>query len=224
MFSRISRSYDRMNTLMSLGRDGAWRQATVEAAHPTPDEWVLDLGCGTGELSIAIQPSCKGVVGLDFCEDMLQAAGLKLQRRSLPITLIRADAHRMPFADATFGCIVTGFALRNVLSIEVVLREMLRVVKPGGRMACLELTPQGQDPIARITRLASDSIVPILGRLVTGEAEAYRYLPASVVSFPTTERFEEMIREAGWVNTGYRRLGFGAVAIHFGEKGTNENF
>lgn len=217
MFARIVPRYDLMNHLMTLGQDAAWRRLTVDIAAPDADEPALDLGCGTGDLLLALTGRCRVAVGVDFCEEMLLAAQQKARgRRGLELTL--ADAHCLPFPDEGFGCIVTGFALRNVADIRQVLAEMHRVVKPGGRIACLELTPAANGPVGRLNSLYQRYFVPSLGRLVVGDAAAYAYLPSSVASFPPAEVLAQMMRAAGWRQVGYRRLGFGAVAIHFGVK------
>ncbi|MCL4534235.1 MAG: ubiquinone/menaquinone biosynthesis methyltransferase [Bacteroidetes bacterium] len=218
MFARIVPRYDLMNRLMTFGRDAAWRRLTVDLAGPDAEALALDVGCGTGDLTLALAGRCRAAVGIDFCAEMLQAAQEKARAQGAAIELALADAHHLPFPDDTFGCIVTGFALRNVADIRRVLAEMHRVAVPGGRMACLELTPPGDGPVGRVNALYQRRFVPLLGQMVTGDAAAYAYLPASVASFPQAEVLAEMMRAAGWRQVGYRRLGFGAVAIHYGVK------
>lgn len=218
MFSRIATSYDRMNALMSFGQDAKWRNQTVATVQSSASEWVLDLGCGTGDLSIAMLPHCRGVVGLDFSREMLIVARHKAEQHNARIGFVQGDAHHMPFEDDAFGHVVAGFALRNVRLLDGVLREMLRVTRPGGRMACLELTPQSNGALGGFTWFFTNRLVPVLGGLVTGNEEAYRYLPRSIEAFPTAERLADMMREVGWRQVGFKRLGLGVVAIHFGEK------
>jgi demethylmenaquinone methyltransferase/2-methoxy-6-polyprenyl-1,4-benzoquinol methylase len=214
MFDRISPSYDRMNRIMSLGMDGGWRALAVGCANLEPGDAALDVCCGTGDLALELLDtvSTRGrVVGLDFSEAMLAAARCK----SSQVEWVRGDALALPFAACEFAAATIGFGMRNLPDYEHGFRELRRVVRPGGRVVCLELTdpPRWAAPFAR---LWTDRAVPMLGRLVARETDAYRYLPASVHRFPTADELAAVMQAAGLRRVRYRRLSGGAVAVHVG--------
>jgi len=214
MFDRISPAYDRMNRIMSLGMDGSWRALAVRASGAAPGDAVLDVCCGTGDLAIELLDavSTRGrVVGLDFSEAMLDAA----RRKSSQIEWVRGDALALPFGDDEFAAATIGFGMRNLADPLRGFAELARVVRPGGRVVCLELTdpPAWAAPFAR---LWTDRAVPLLGRLVARETDAYRYLPASVHRFPPADELAAVMGRAGLRRVRYRRLSGGAVAVHVG--------
>jgi demethylmenaquinone methyltransferase/2-methoxy-6-polyprenyl-1,4-benzoquinol methylase len=214
MFDRITPAYDRMNRIMSLGMDGSWRALAVRASGVVPGDAALDVCCGTGDLAIELLDavSTRGrVVGLDFSEAMLDAA----RRKSSQIEWVRGDALALPFADGEFAAATIGFGMRNLADPLRGFAELARVVRPGGRVVCLELTdpPAWAAPFAR---LWTDRAVPLLGRLVARETDAYRYLPASVHRFPPADELAAVMGRAGLRRVRYRRLSGGAVAVHVG--------
>ena len=220
MFDRIVPRYDLMNTLMTGGRDRSWRRLTVAAAGAGPGRLALDVATGTGELALALSDAGCRVVGVDFAPVMLAAALAKnaaLPQPARPLYLA-GDALALPFADGAFDCVTTGFALRNVTSIPTALAEMRRVLRDGGRLACLELTPPRGRAFAALFRLYFGRFVPLLGRLVAGEAEAYSYLPESLAGFPVAEELAAMMFDVGFRRVQYRRLALGTVALHVGER------
>ncbi|HYX86681.1 MAG TPA: bifunctional demethylmenaquinone methyltransferase/2-methoxy-6-polyprenyl-1,4-benzoquinol methylase UbiE [Gaiellales bacterium] len=214
MFDRITPAYDRMNRVMSMGMDGGWRTRAVRCTGVRPGDHALDVCCGTGDLAIELLDavSTRGrVVGLDFSERMLEAARAK----SSQVEWVRGDALDLPFAAAEFHAATVGFGVRNLADPERGFRELVRVVRPGGRVVCLELT---QPPrwVAPFARLWTDRAVPLLGRVVAREVDAYRYLPASVHRFPPAAELAGVMRSAGLDRVQYRRLSGGAVALHVG--------
>ncbi|HEX5556470.1 MAG TPA: bifunctional demethylmenaquinone methyltransferase/2-methoxy-6-polyprenyl-1,4-benzoquinol methylase UbiE [Gaiellales bacterium] len=214
MFDRITPAYDRMNRLMSLGMDGSWRALAVRASGAAPGDAALDVCCGTGDLAIELLDavSTRGrVVGLDFSEAMLDAA----RRKSSQIEWVRGDALALPFADGEFAAATIGFGMRNLADPLRGFAELARVVRPGGRVVCLELTdpPAWAAPFAR---LWTDRAVPLLGRLIARETDAYRYLPASVHRFPPADELAAVMSRAGLRRVRFRRLSGGAVAVHVG--------
>jgi demethylmenaquinone methyltransferase/2-methoxy-6-polyprenyl-1,4-benzoquinol methylase len=215
MFDRISPSYDRMNLLMSMGRDGRWRRLGVRASRAQPGDAALDVCCGTGDFAVelrrAVGPSGR-VVGLDFSPQMLAVA----RRKCSAVEWQQGDALALPFADGEFAAACVGFGVRNLSDLRRGFAEMARVVRPGGRVVCLEMsTPPA--PIRPFSQLWTDHGVPVLGRIVAHDPEAYRYLPASVHRFPSAPELAEIMREAGLVDVGYRRLMMGVVALHVGK-------
>jgi demethylmenaquinone methyltransferase/2-methoxy-6-polyprenyl-1,4-benzoquinol methylase len=214
MFDRISPAYDRMNRLMSLGMDGGWRSLAVRASGVAPGDAAVDVCCGTGDLAIELLDavSTRGrVVGLDFSQAMLDAA----RRKSTQVEWVCGDALSLPFGDGEFSAATIGFGMRNLSDPLRGFAELSRVVRPGGRVVCLELTdpPAWAAPFAR---LWTDRAVPLLGRLVARETDAYRYLPASVHRFPPAEELAAIMGRAGLRRVRFRRLSGGAVAVHVG--------
>lgn len=214
MFDRISPTYDRMNVLMSMGRDGRWRRVAVRASGVAVGGTALDVCCGTGDLAIelrrAVGPSGR-VVGLDFSPGMLAFA----ERKCPAVEWVQGDALDLPFADATFDAATVGFGVRNLADLDRGFSELARVVRPGGRVVCLEMsTPPAV--IRPFSQLWTDHGVPVLGRLVARDTDAYRYLPASVHRFPPAPQVAEVMRRAGLTGVVYRRLMLGVVALHVG--------
>lgn len=222
MFARIAGRYDRMNRLMTLGRDAVWRRMAVEMAAPPEGGTALDVATGTGELAIALARyrRLRRVVGLDFCSTMLERAAAKVSALGMADVLDfqEGDALALPFPDDAFDCATTGFALRNVADISRALSEMRRVVRPGARVVCLELTRPSSPIVGSFFRTYFYGLVPILGRMVTGDTEAYRYLPRSLTNFPNADRLAAMMERVGLQEVRYRLLGLGTVAIHMGRK------
>jgi demethylmenaquinone methyltransferase / 2-methoxy-6-polyprenyl-1,4-benzoquinol methylase len=211
MFDRIAPVYDAMNRVMTAGLDQRWRRATVREAVRAGDR-VLDACCGTGDLAVAARKSGAGsVVGIDFSERMLERA----RRKAPDLEWLQADVLALPFDDASFDSAVVGFGVRNVEDLEAGLRELRRVLRPGGRLGILEITtPRG--PLAPFYKLWFDRIVPLLGRVLPG-GSAYTYLPASVRRFPGPEELAELLRSCGFGAVRFRRFAGGIVALHVGE-------
>lgn len=207
MFDRISPVYDVMNRLMTAGLDERWRRRTA-AAVVRPGARVLDACCGTGDLALACREAGGDVVGLDFSERMLERA----RRKSDAIEWVRGDLLELPFADESFDAATVGFGIRNVQDLEAGLRELARVLRPGGRLGCLEITrPRGA--LRPFFRLWFDGLVPLAGKVLPGGA-AYAYLPASVRRFPGPEDLAVVMRRAGLGEVSWQLLGGGIVALH----------
>jgi demethylmenaquinone methyltransferase/2-methoxy-6-polyprenyl-1,4-benzoquinol methylase len=218
MFDRIAGPYDLMNRVMTAGLDQRWRAlAAAETALP-PGGSALDACCGTGDLALAVArragPSGR-VVGVDFSSSMLERARAKQAAPgSAPLEWLRADATHLPFGDASFDAATIGFGLRNLPDIGAGLRELARVVRPGGRVVCLEITTPQRPPLSTFYRLWFDRLVPLLGRLL--DADAYRYLPASVRRFPAALELGRRFELSGLRDVRYRLLAGGIVALHVG--------
>lgn len=218
MFGRIARNYDLMNRLMSLGQDSMWRRYTVRQAAPKPGGLALDVATGTGRIAQELAANGTRAVGVDFTVEMMLQGRRDGVGASDAVYFAGADALSLPFPDDTFDCVTTGFAMRNVVDIEGAFREMRRVLKPGGRLVCLEV---GR-PRYAITRMGhaiyTRGLMPVLGRLVAGDADAYTYLPSSMGKFPPPDELATIMRKAGLRNVRYRQLTMGAVAVHRGTK------
>ena len=211
MFDRIAPVYDAMNRVMTVGLDQRWRRATIRET-VRPGDHVLDACCGTGDLARAAWSNGAGhVIGVDFSERMLERA-----RRKVPeLEWVQADLLALPFDDASFDAAVVGFGIRNVESLEAGIRELRRVLRPGGRLGILEITtPRG--PLAPFYRLWFDRVVPVLGRVLPG-GSAYTYLPASVRRFPGPEELTRLLGSCGFESVQVRLFAGGIVALHVGE-------
>jgi demethylmenaquinone methyltransferase/2-methoxy-6-polyprenyl-1,4-benzoquinol methylase len=210
MFDRIAPVYDVMNRVMTAGLDVRWRRLAAESVVRKGDR-VLDAACGTGDLAIADQKAgASRVTGLDFSEKMLERA-----RRKAPLEWVQGDMLALPFADGTFDAATVGFGVRNVEDLELGLRELRRVLRPGGRLAILEIT-QPRGALRPFYSLWFDRVVPLIGRWLPG-GDAYTYLPASVKRFPTAERLADLLRDAGFTDVRFRLLAGSIVALHTGE-------
>ncbi|HMK92664.1 MAG TPA: ubiquinone/menaquinone biosynthesis methyltransferase, partial [Thermoleophilia bacterium] len=211
--------YDLMNRLMTAGLDRCWRAAAAAAAAPPPAAPLLDVCCGTGDLSLALARSypASAVTGLDFSAAMLEMARTKATRAGLGAEFVRGDLLRLPFDDGAFGAVTVGWGVRNVAELDRAFGEMARVTRPGGRVVCLEATLPASAWGRRFHAVWFDRVVPAMGALA-GAAEAYAYLPASVRSFPDADGLAAVMQAAGLLHVRYQRLGLGAMALHVGER------
>jgi demethylmenaquinone methyltransferase/2-methoxy-6-polyprenyl-1,4-benzoquinol methylase len=206
MFDRIAPVYDAMNRIMTVGLDVRWRRLAAEVV--SPGDRVLDACCGTGDLALAAARRGGVVTGLDFAERMLERA----RRKAPGLEWVQGDLLSLPFGERSFDAATVGFGVRNVADLDVALRELRRVLRPGGRLAILEITrPRG--PLAPFYRLWFDGIVPALGKALPG-GSAYTYLPASVRRFPGPDELVERLERTGFGAVSYRFLAGGIVALH----------
>jgi demethylmenaquinone methyltransferase/2-methoxy-6-polyprenyl-1,4-benzoquinol methylase len=210
MFDRIAPVYDAMNRIMTAGLDVRWRKLAAQSA-VRPGDRVLDAACGTGDLALAdLRAGASRVTGLDFSERMLERA----RRKSSAVEWVQGDMLALPFADETFDAATVGFGVRNVADLELALRELRRVLRPGGRLAILEIT-QPRGALRPFFSLWFDRVVPALGKVLPG-GSAYTYLPASVKRFPTAETLAELMHDAGFAEARFKLLAGSIVAIHTG--------
>jgi demethylmenaquinone methyltransferase/2-methoxy-6-polyprenyl-1,4-benzoquinol methylase len=207
LFDRIAPVYDAMNRVMTAGLDRSWRRLTVEAV-VQPGDRVLDACCGTGDLAVAAEREGGRVTGLDFSSQMLARA----RRKSTTVDWLQGDLLALPFAAASFDAATVGFGVRNVDDLELGLRELRRVLRPGGRLAILEIT-QPRGVMRSFFSLWFDRIVPLLGKVLPGGA-AYTYLPASVRRFPDAEALAGALERSGFGDVRFRLLGGTIVALH----------
>lgn len=207
MFDRIAPDYDRMNRVMTGRMDQRWRRALIERLAISDDDHVLDLASGTGDFSELAREYTRHVVALDFSRQMLLGAR---ERRLAPVQLVQADALRMPLADESLTVAVSGFALRNFVSIPPVFAELARVLRPGGRIGLLEVD-RPANPVVRFGHhLYFDRAVPFIGGLLA-DRDAYRYLPESAVYLPEQDELVRMLVDAGFHRIQKRRHMFGAA-------------
>lgn len=219
MFGRIAPRYDLVNHVLSFNIDRRWRAYTVKKVRhilERPGARVLDICCGTGDLLLALKNGGRAsVLGSDFCHPMLLAAKDKI--RTTP--LFEADALRLPLPDASLDLITVAFGFRNLTDYEGGLREMCRVLKPGGTAAILEFSQPPNRLFAAVNAIYCRRILPWIGGALTGSRDAYTYLPESIKKFPDAPQLADMMRAAGFDNAGFDYLTAGSVALHLGTRG-----
>jgi demethylmenaquinone methyltransferase/2-methoxy-6-polyprenyl-1,4-benzoquinol methylase len=210
MFDRIAPRYDALNRVLTFRMDVHWRRVAVDALALHAGSRVLDLACGTGDLCRALRTAGSSPVGVDFSAGMLRAA-----RTDAP--LVRADALRLPFPTGTFDGITCGFALRNFAALPPTFAECARVIRPGGRVALLDVAEPESSPARAVHRVWFRRVVPFVGGLVS-DRDAYRYLPASTSYLPSVPDLCAMLASAGIVDVSRRQLGFGAAQLFTGTR------
>jgi demethylmenaquinone methyltransferase/2-methoxy-6-polyprenyl-1,4-benzoquinol methylase len=214
MFDRIAGVYDVMNTVMTAGLHHRWRERAADLARLRPGDRALDVATGTGDLAIALARRVRPggeVVGSDFSEGMLARARAK----DPAIRWERADAMSLPYSDDEFAAATVGFGARNFGDLERGLQEMVRVVRPGGRVVVLEITTPSKPPLSTFFGIWFDRVVPLIGRLAA-DPEAYEYLPSSVKRFPGPDRLAALLADAGLVDVGWILTAGGIIALHHG--------
>ncbi len=214
VFNSVASRYDLMNDLMSGGVHRLWKRAYVHEAAPRAGEHFLDLAGGTGDIAFALQDAGAEVSVCDINEAMLRQGRARALTRKLD--WITGDAMALPFASMSFDAATIAFGLRNVTDPDAALREIRRVLKPGGRFLCLEFSRVAMPVLDKIYDTYSFSVLPQLGQWVAGDAQSYRYLAESIRRFPPQEELVRRMGEAGFSRARYRNLSGGIVAIHAG--------
>jgi demethylmenaquinone methyltransferase/2-methoxy-6-polyprenyl-1,4-benzoquinol methylase len=220
VFSSVANRYDLMNDLMSAGLHRLWKRFAVEMSAARKGSRVLDVAGGTGDLSSLLVPRVgeNGEVWLaDINAEMLERGRNRLLNTGSVIPVLQCDAERLPFPDAYFDCAIVGFGLRNMTHKDRALAEMLRVVRAGGRVLVLEFS-QVWKPLRPAYDAYSFKLLPLLGRLVTGDAKSYRYLVESIRKHPGQDELKRMMEQAGCSRVDYYNLTAGVVALHVGHK------
>lgn len=222
MFDRVAGRYDALNSVMTAGMHHRWRQRAADRAELRPGDSALDVCCGTGDLALELagRVSPGGhVVGCDFSEPMLDLAREKARGRGADAVRFEwADALSLPYDAGRFDAVTVGFGVRNLADLDRGLRELTRVLRPGGRLVVLEITQPLRPPLSLFYSLWFDRIVPLLGAF-SGDSEAYSYLPESVRNFPAPRRLAEMMSAAELEQIRWTVLAGGIIAIHSGVRG-----
>jgi demethylmenaquinone methyltransferase/2-methoxy-6-polyprenyl-1,4-benzoquinol methylase len=202
---------------MTLGRDRVWRRRVVALAAPSPGGRLLDIGAGTGGIALAARKRFPrlAVVAADFTSEMMAVGRRAPGGRT--VYWCAADALALPFADASFDAVVSGYLVRNVASPQRLFAEQFRVLRPGGRVVCLDTTPPG-GVLAPLIRFHFKRVIPFLGALIGGDRRAYTYLPESTRAFAAPEALAGKLRRAGFVAVAWRSFMFGTMALHKGSK------
>jgi demethylmenaquinone methyltransferase/2-methoxy-6-polyprenyl-1,4-benzoquinol methylase len=216
MFDAVARRYDTTNTVMSLGLDRHWRRRTRQALELRPGQRVLDLAAGTGVSTVELALSGAYAVGCDFSLGMLRTGLARRDRQHVPV--VAGDALRLPFRDNAFDAVTIAFGLRNVVDTGQALREMARVVRPGGRLVVCEFSQPTVTPFRRAYLNYLMRALPVLARHVSSNPDAYTYLAESIRSWPGQLQLARQIAAAGWVDVRWRNLTGGIVALHRAER------
>lgn len=221
MFARIAPRYDAANRVLTAGMDERWRKRSIALLAPPHDGTVLDLCCGTGDVVFHLlrtDPSLH-VTGVDFCAPMLDGARARAPREARgEAAFVEGDVMALPFADNRFDGATMGFSMRNVVDIDQVLREILRVLKPGARFVNLDVSKAPNKLFKKAFDLYFYRVVPFVGGIVGGSKAAYTYLPNSLTHHPNADDLRERFARAGFEGAGYERLMGGSIAIHYGTK------
>lgn len=218
MFQRVAGHYDRMNRIMTFGRDLALRRYAIRQAALPKGGRLLDVGTGTGDLALLAleQDASLHVVGVDFTPAMMRLA--RQRPHSERVLWCEADALALPFATSTFDAVASAYLLRNVADVAAALREQVRVVRPGGRMVCLETAPPPRSIWRPLIMLYLHVIIPLLGQIIAGDRAAYTYLPDSTQHFKPPEELAAMMQAAGLVDVRYRRFMLGVMVVYVGTR------
>ena len=218
MFGRIAGRYDLMNRLMTFGQDVRWRRYVIAQAQLPPHGHMLDIATGTGDIAHEGLRQVPGLhaIGGDFTLQMMQAGKRYPERQ--PIMWTAADTLALPFPDNSFDAVTSGFLMRNVIDVPQAFREQLRVTRPGGHVVVLESSPPKRNLLQPFIKIHLNYVIPTLGRLITGEADAYRYLPSTTQRFQNPDALATTMRDLGFVNVHYKLFMFGTIAIHVGQK------
>ena len=218
MFDNIAPSYDLLNHTLSFGIDRRWRRTAIESLMPYAPKRVLDVATGTGDFALLaaqmLQP--KNLVGIDLSDGMLQVAREKLrtQGEALPITFAKEDCLHLSFPDNSFDAVTVAYGIRNFEDLDKGLGEMLRVLRPGGRLVIIELTAPARFPMKQGFWLYSHVLMPTVGRIISHDKKAYSYLPATMEAFPQGEVMAETLHRVGYRDVAFRRFTFGLSTLY----------
>jgi demethylmenaquinone methyltransferase / 2-methoxy-6-polyprenyl-1,4-benzoquinol methylase len=223
MFTRIAPRYDFLNHLLSFSLDHVWRRRTAKAfLHilGRPEARILDVCCGTGDLAFALDraralgPGASPIFGSDFVEPMLRRAQEKAHTRDRSVLLAASDALYLPFADASLDLVTTAFGFRNLANYEQGLREFARVLKQGGEVGILDFAEPSSGPVAKLFRFYFKNVLPLIGGVISGDREAYAYLPNSVSKFPSPRDFSVLMETCRFSDVRFASWNFGSVILH----------
>ncbi|MFO0690162.1 MAG: ubiquinone/menaquinone biosynthesis methyltransferase [Myxococcota bacterium] len=214
MFDRIAPRYDALNRIMSLGLDQRWRRRALDKIRVGPGDLVVDLACGTGDFCELVEARGARAIGVDFAREMLRQAAT----RGLRFPKVQGDGEWLPFATASVDVVTCGFALRNFVSLEAVLREIARIVRPGGRIALVDVDRPAYGPLRAAHSLYFDRVVPLVGGLLS-DRSAYRYLPKSTAYLPPPEELRRLLSGAGFLELEREVLLLGSAQILTGVRG-----
>lgn len=218
MFARIASRYDLMNRLMTVGQDVRWRRYVIQQARLPQNGRLLDIATGTGDIAnegLRQQPGIQAVGG-DFTLEMMQVGRQYRERQR--IQWVGADTLALPFPDDYFDAVTSGFLMRNVIDVPGAFQEQMRVTRPRGWVVVLESSPPKKNLLRPFIHVHLNTVIPVLGKVITGNGDAYRYLPDSTQQFKDPDTLVEIMRQVGFVGIYYQLFMFGTIAVHVGQK------
>lgn len=222
MFDKIAPSYDRLNHALSLGIDRRWRRTAVDALGIHQPQQILDIATGTGDFALLLAKRIKPqhIVGADISEGMMAVGREKVKEEGLQnvISFQYEDCMQLSFPDGSFDAVMSSYGVRNFQNLDKGLQEMQRVLRPGGHLLIVELTPPPSFPMKQLFWLYAHVVMPLLGRLISHDDSAYTYLPASMEAFPQPEQMEGILRKAGFTEVQWRRFTFGISTMYLATK------
>jgi len=219
MFASISKKYDLLNDILSFGIHKKWRRKSVQLVSPNSNSRLLDIACGTGDFAFEFERYTSNIVGIDFCEEMLEIARQKANKRNSRVQFIQGDALNLPFEDASFDIVSIGFGIRNVDDVNKSISEMYRILKPGGKAVILEFGQPKNSLFRFVYNIYSKYIMPFIGNIFARSKEAYTYLPTTAGAFPCRNDFLDIARKSAYFNNmEYYTLTFGIAYIYILEK------
>lgn len=222
MFDKIAPSYDRLNHALSLGIDRRWRRTAVDALGKHKPQQILDIATGTGDFALLLAKRLKPqhIVGADISEGMMAVGREKVKEEGLQnvISFQHEDCMQLSFPDGSFDAVTSSYGVRNFQNLDKGLQEMQRVLRPGGHLLIVELTPPPRFPMKQLFWIYAHVVMPLLGRLISHDDSAYTYLPASMEAFPQPEQMEGILRKAGFAEVQWRRFTFGISTMYLATK------
>lgn len=222
MFDKIAPSYDRLNHALSLGIDRRWRRTAVDALGKHKPQQILDIATGTGDFALLLAKRIKPqhIVGADISEGMMAVGREKVKEEGLQnvISFQHEDCMQLSFPDGSFDAVTSSYGVRNFQNLDKGLQEMQRVLRPGGHLLIVELTPPPCFPMKQLFWIYAHVVMPLLGRLISHDDSAYTYLPASMEAFPQPEQMEGILRKAGFAEVQWRRFTFGISTMYLATK------
>lgn len=222
MFDKIAPSYDRLNHALSLGIDRRWRRTAVDALGKHKPQQILDIATGTGDFALLLAKRIKPqhIVGADISEGMMAVGREKVKEEGLQnvISFQHEDCMQLSFPDGSFDAVTSSYGVRNFQILDKGLQEMQRVLRPGGHLLIVELTPPPRFPMKQLFWIYAHVVMPLLGRLISHDDSAYTYLPASMEAFPQPEQMEGILRKAGFAEVQWRRFTFGISTMYLATK------
>ena len=222
MFDKIAPSYDRLNHALSLGIDRRWRRTAVDALGIHQPQQILDIATGTGDFALLLAKRIKPqhIIGADISEGMMAVGREKVKEEGLQnvISFQYEDCMQLSFPDGSFDAVTSSYGVRNFQNLDKGLQEMQRVLRPGGHLLIVELTPPPSFPMKQLFWLYAHVVMPLLGRLISHDDSAYTYLPASMEAFPQPEQMEGILRKAGFTEVQWRRFTFGISTMYLATK------
>ena len=222
MFDNIAPTYDKLNHRLSWDIDKGWRRKAIRQLQPFAPKTLLDIATGTGDFAILAAKMLKleKVIGADISEGMMEIGREKVKAEGLDgiVSFEKEDCLNLSYADGTFDAITAAFGIRNFADLDKGLKEMQRVLKPGGHLSIVELTTPVTFPMKQLFRIYSHTVLPVYGRLISKDTSAYGYLTKTIEAFPQGERMVEILKKAGFAEAKFKRLTFGICTMYFGTK------